>query len=278
MKKETKMMFADMISIVLAVLITMLTILIYSPELHSDGVENEFEIIEPVITTEVATTNVVITTTTIATTAITTTIATTTTMATTTTTVTSTTEETLPIIVTETECDNEDTESDTYLFYRESMRVHRSDCIYADSSCMEIIEGDYIDEARPCLTCNPDITIGTLYEPQEYIEEVSYDYSESSCDGMTRLWDITEMTYFTGEYGYSGRKLEDNLSVACNIVPQGSILYIKSPYYGVEGYYRVDDIGYLGNNTIDIYYSDYSLTPSLFRRDGRVYCEVYLVE
>ena len=283
MKKETKMMFADMISIVLAILITMLTILIYSPELHSDGAENKLETIEPVTTTEVeVTTNVVVTTTTIATTAITTTIATTTTMATTTTTITTTTEETLPIIVTETECDNEDTESNTYLFYRESMRVHRLDCIYADSSCMELIEGDYIDEARPCQECNPDINIGTIYEPpyEPVINENEEDYVYEGPDGFERNWSVSEMTYYSGSYGCygaSGRTLIDNYSVACNSIPLGTIVYIKSSDGSVDGYYRVDDTGGMGDHVIDIFYSDYSNTPSSFRQLGRVSCEVWIV-
>lgn len=163
-----------------------------------------------------------------------------------------------------------------YYFYKESMRVHRSDCIYADSNCMEIIDGDYIDEARPCLVCNPDINIGTIYEPVINEEEIY----EEPYNGLERNWSVSEMTYYSGPYGCygaSGRTLVNNYSVACNSIPLGTIVYIKSSDSSVDGYYRVDDTGEMGYHVIDIFYSDYSNTPSSFRQSGRISCEVWIV-
>lgn len=165
-----------------------------------------------------------------------------------------------------------------YYFYKESMRVHTHDCIYADPSCMEVIEGDYIDEARPCSICNPDITIGTLYESS--VNTSISNNTSSSSNNLARNWSVTEMTYYSGSYGCygaSGRTLINNYSVACNSIPLGTTVYIKSSDGSIDGYYRVDDTGSMGGNVIDIFYSDYSNTPSSFRNLGRVSCEVWIV-
>ena len=165
-----------------------------------------------------------------------------------------------------------------YYFYKESMRVHTHDCIYADPSCMEVIEGDYIDEARPCSICNPDITIGTLYESS--VNTSISNNTSSSSNNLARNWSVTEMTYYSGSYGCygaSGRTLINNYSVACNSIPLGTTVYIKSSDGSIDGYYRVDDTGSMGGNVIDIFYSDCSNTPSSFRNLGRVSCEVWIV-
>lgn len=271
MNKKTKMTFVNIISVILTLIITILMI-IYLPQLRSDIIANEFENESIVVTTEEVTTeNIVTMTTTTNTTSMTTT-----TIETTTTAVTSTSEILQTII---TECDQ--IENDTYLFYRESMRVHRSDCIYADSNCMDIIYGDYIDEARPCLVCNPDINIGTIYEPPyEPVVNEEDDIYEGSDNGLERNWSVSEMTYYSGSYGCygaSGRTLINNYSVACNSIPLGTTVYIKSSDGSVDGYYRVDDTGEMGDHVIDIFYSDYSNTPSSFRLLGRVSCEVWIV-
>ena len=165
-----------------------------------------------------------------------------------------------------------------YYFYKESMRVHTHDCIYTDPSCMEAIEGNYIDEARPCSICNPNITIGTLYEPP--VNTSINNNTSSSSSNLIRNWSVTEMTYYSGSYGCygaSGRTLINNYSVACNSIPLGTTVYIKSSDGSIDGYYRVDDTGSMGGNVIDIFYSDYSNTPSSFRNLGRVSCEVWIV-
>lgn len=166
-------------------------------------------------------------------------------------------------------------DKDIYYFYEESMRVHTPSCIYADPSCMEVIEDGYIDCARRCTECNPDIEIGTIYE-----EDDDDTYYEES-DGLTRNWTVDEMTYYSGPYGCygaAGRTLINDYSVACNSIPLGTIVYIQSSDGSVDGYYRVDDTGGMGNNVIDIFYSDYSYTPYSFRQAGRVSCTVWIVE
>lgn len=166
-----------------------------------------------------------------------------------------------------------ETESTYYYFYPDSYRVHTADCIYADSSCMERIEGDYIETARRCAVCNPDITIGTIYQP---IED-EYD----SGDSLTRNWSVSEMTYYSGPYGCygaAGTTLINNYSVACNSIPLGTTVYIQSSDGSIDGYYRVDDTGGMGNSVIDIFYSDYSYVPEPFATDGRVTCQVWIVE
>ena len=91
-------------------------------------------------------------------------------------------------------------DKDIYYFYEESMRVHTPSCIYADPSCMEVIEDGYIDCARRCTECNPDIEIGTIYEEPIIEEDDDNTYYEES-DGLTRNWTVDEMTYYSGPYG-----------------------------------------------------------------------------
>lgn len=171
-------------------------------------------------------------------------------------------------------------DKDIYYFYEGSMRVHTPSCIYADPSCMEVIENGYIDYARKCTECNPDIEIGTIYE-EPIIEEDNDDTYYEESDSLTRNWTVDEMTYYSGPYGCygaAGRTLINNYSVACNSIPLGTIVYIQSSDGSVDGYYRVDDTGGMGNNVIDIFYSDYSYTPYSFRQAGRVSCTVWIVE
>ena len=171
-------------------------------------------------------------------------------------------------------------DKDIYYFYEGSMRVHTPSCIYADPSCMEVIEDGYIDYARKCTECNPDIEIGTIYE-EPIIEEDNDDTYYEESDSLTRNWTVDEMTYYSGPYecyGAAGRTLINNYSVACNSIPLGTIVYIQSSDGSVDGYYRVDDTGGMGNNVIDIFYSDYSYTPYSFRQAGRVSCTVWIVE
>ena len=171
-------------------------------------------------------------------------------------------------------------DKDIYYFYEGSMRVHTPSCIYADPSCMEVIEDGYIDCARRCTECNPDIEIGTIYE-EPIIEEDDDDTYYEESDSLTRNWTVDEMTYYSGPYGCygaAGRTLINDYSVACNSIPLGTIVYIQSSDGSVDGYYRVDDTGGMGDNVIDIFYSDYSYTPYSFRQAGRVSCTVWIVE
>lgn len=197
---------------------------------------------------------------------------TTTNVVTTTSTDSTTVETTIPTTTT-----TESVVEDCYYFYQDSMRVHTADCQYADPSCMEAIYGDYIDTARRCQVCNPDITIGEEYTPPK--QEVSAQQVSSNNSG-NRNYTVSEMTYYSGGYGCygaSGRTLINNYSVACNSIPLGTIVYIKSSDGSIDGTYRVDDTGAMGGHVIDIFYSNYSNVPSSFRNLGRVSCEVWIV-
>ena len=295
--KHKKITF--IISVTLSIIITLFVILMsmFVPEFRTDGVEEYHEVSEIVTTIESELTTTTTTTTSVSNVTTNTTATTSTTEIQTLTTSTTTIPETTTTSISTTiekrdsyiesepvvqqEYDEQPTDNITYYFYKESMRVHRSDCIYADSNCMDIIDGDYIDEARPCLVCNPDINIGTIYEPPyEPVINEEDDIYEGPDNGLERNWSVSEMTYYSGSYGCygaSGRTLINNYSVACNSIPLGTTVYIKSSDGSVDGYYRVDDTGGMGDHVIDIFYSDYSNTPSSFRQLGRVSCEVWIV-
>lgn len=288
--KYKKMTFVVLVT--LSIVTTLIAVLMsFSPEFRTDDVEEGYDEVSEIVTTieSVSTTTISNVTKIVPrTTSVTTTVSTTQTSTSTTTseivTSISTTikEDNYIESVVQQKDEQPIVNNDiTYYFYKESMRVHRSDCIYADSNCMEIIDGDYIDEARPCLVCNPDINIGTIYEPpyEPVINEEDNIY-EGPDNGLERNWSVSEMTYYSGFYGCygaSGRTLINNYSVACNSIPLGTTVYIKSSDGSVDGYYRVDDTGGMGDHVIDIFYSDYSNTPSSFRQLGRVSCEVWIV-
>lgn len=168
----------------------------------------------------------------------------------------------------------EEERDNSFYFYKDSMRVHTSKCKYFNPNSMEKIEGNYIEEARPCQECHPDIEIGNLYVPEEPTPEVP-------SGNMTREYIINEMTYYKGSTwtcsGARGTTLTNNYSCASNAYPFGTILYIKSSDGSVDGYYEVEDRGGMSNNVVDIYYNDYSLTPYSFRQLGRVSVEVWVV-
>lgn len=107
----------------------------------------------------------------------------------------------------------------------------------------------------------------------EVIEE-EYEYVPSLTDCM-----LCELTYYSGPsgcYGASGRILINGYSCASNYYPLGSIIYIESDY--ISGYFSVDDTGEMSDNVVDIFYSDYSLTPTDFADAGRVPAEVWMVQ
>lgn len=288
--KHKKMTFTISVTLSIVTVLSVILMFMFVPESHTDGAEEYNEvseivtIIEPVSTTVISNITIVPNTTSITTTTISTTETQTSTFTTTPeiiTSVSTTIEDNYIELVVQQEDEQPIVDDITYYFYKESMRVHTSDCIYADSSCMDIIDGDYIEEARPCLVCNPDINIGTIYEPPyEPVINEEDDIYEGPDNGLERNWSVSEMTYYSGSYGCygaSGRTLINNYSVACNSIPLGTTVYIKSSDGSVDGYYRVDDTGGMGDHVIDIFYSDYSNTPSSFRQSGRVSCEVWIV-
>lgn len=112
------------------------------------------------------------------------------------------------------------------------------------------------------------------YEIETETIEEEYVYVPSLTDCM-----LCELTYYSGPsgcYGASGRTLINGYSCASNYYPLGSIIYIESDY--ISGYFSVDDTGEMSDNVVDIFYSDYSLTPTDFANAGRVPAEVWMVQ
>jgi len=110
-------------------------------------------------------------------------------------------------------------------------------------------------------------------------EEETY-YEETQSD-MNINYSINELTYYSGPsgcYGRWGRTLLNDYSIASNLLPDGAIVHIESEDGSICGDYRVDDTGGMGNNVIDIFYTDYSNVPYPFSRDGRISCTVWVYE
>ena len=109
-------------------------------------------------------------------------------------------------------------------------------------------------------------------------EEIYYEETKSD---MTINYSINELTYYSGPNGCKGRwgrTLLNDYSIASNLLPDGAMVHIESEDGSICGDYRVDDTGGMGNNVIDIFYTDYSNVPYPFSRDGRIRCTVWVYE
>lgn len=123
-------------------------------------------------------------------------------------------------------------------------------------------------------TSTSTTTTTTTVATTEYIEE------ETQSD-MTINYSINELTYYSGPNGCCGRwgrTLLNDYSIASNLLPDGTIVHIESDDGSINGDYRVDDTGGMGNNVIDIFYTNYSNVPYPFSRDGRISCTVWVYE
>lgn len=123
-------------------------------------------------------------------------------------------------------------------------------------------------------------TTVSIEENTEYVVEYYYEEEPTTIYEDTSYF-IMDLTYYSGDwncYGYSGTTLLNDYSVACNSFPQGTIIHIESLDGTIYGDYRVDDIGEMPYNTIDIFYSDYSYVPYEFAQNGRIECKVWIVE
>lgn len=117
-----------------------------------------------------------------------------------------------------------------------------------------------------------DETVDTVTEEEIYYETQS---------NMSINYTINELTYYSGPSGCCGRwgrTLLNNYSVASNLLPDGTIVHIESSDGSICGDYRVDDTGGMGNNVIDIFYTDYANVPYTFARDGRISCTAWVYE
>lgn len=106
-------------------------------------------------------------------------------------------------------------------------------------------------------------------------------YCEETQSNMTINYSINQLTYYSGPKGCKGRwgrTLLNNYSIASNLLADGTIVHIESNDGSINGDYRVDDTGGMGNNVIDIFYTNYSNVPYPFSRDGRISCTVWVYE
>ena len=162
-------------------------------------------------------------------------------------------------------------EPDYVLFDWESRTVHDKNCPYINMEAAQKIygyeNGFFIDEGRPCNKCNPIVTIGHVYIPDEsYLE----------------LTDLNEITYY-GDYDYrpvkgaSGRELITHFSAASSVIPLGTYVYVKSDNGVIDACYRIDDTG-CDHNVIDLYYETYDLVQPELRKDGRISAKVWIIK
>lgn len=123
-------------------------------------------------------------------------------------------------------------------------------------------------------------TLTSEAETQAY-EEIVQDNPVCNDPVCSQFWTVNELTYYSGPsgcYGAYGRTLINDYSIACNSLPDGTIVHIESWDGTINGNYRVDDTGGMGDNVIDIFYSDYSYTPYDFAIAGRIGCDVWIIE
>lgn len=162
-------------------------------------------------------------------------------------------------------------EPDYVLFDWESRTVHDKNCPCINMEAAQKIygyeNGFFIDEGRPCNKCNPIVTIGHVYIPDEsYLE----------------LTDLNEITYY-GDYDYrpvkgaSGRELITHFSAASSVIPLGTYVYVKSDNGVIDACYRIDDTG-CDHNVIDLYYETYDLVQPELRKDGRISAKVWIIK
>ncbi|MEE3397868.1 MAG: hypothetical protein VZR64_00265 [Eubacterium sp.] len=162
-------------------------------------------------------------------------------------------------------------EPDYVLFDWESRTVHDKNCPYINMEAAQKIygyeNGFFIDEGRPCSKCNPIVTIGHVYIPDEsYLE----------------LTDLNEITYY-GDYDYrpvkgaSGRELITHFSAASSVIPLGTYVYVRSDNGVIDACYRIDDTG-CDHNVIDLYYETYDLVQPELKRDGRISANIWIIK
>jgi len=137
----------------------------------------------------------------------------------------------------------------------------------------EYTEEDTVEEYIPTEETYTETVAIPVTEEEIYYEETQSD--------MTINYSINELTYYSGPSGCKGRwgrTLLNDYSIASNLLPDGTIVHIESEDGSINGDYRVDDTGGMGNNVIDIFYTNYANVPYPFSRDGRISCTVWVYE
>lgn len=110
------------------------------------------------------------------------------------------------------------------------------------------------------------------------LEDTNSSNPESEFQGSFEAtwYTAVDMGYTSTPFGYYNRDLVSGYSIASNTIPGGSLVQVVGG--GLDGIYRVDDIGYMGDSVIDFYYWDRSCIPEYFRDMGRVNIEIYIIE
>ena len=162
-------------------------------------------------------------------------------------------------------------EPDYVVFDWSNRTVHTKDCGHINKDMCQKIYGYetfFIDEGRPCSHCNPIVTIGHVYIPDE-------SYLQLDC--------TTSVATYYGNYDYSpvkgasGRELISYFSAASDTIPLGTYVYVKSDNGVIDSCYRIDDTG-PGYGLIDLYYSSYDLVQDSFKIDGKIPCKVWIIK
>ena len=136
---------------------------------------------------------------------------------------------------------------------------------------------EYIEEETETVLVEEEYQTYTETVDIPVIEEICYEETSN----MTINYTINELTYYSGPSGCCGRwgrTLLNNYSIASNLLPDGTIVHIESHDGSICGDYRVDDTGGMGNNVIDVFYTDYTNVPYPFSRDGRISCTAWVYE
>ena len=145
-------------------------------------------------------------------------------------------------LTTSTETSTTTTTLEYLVFNKDSKRVHRSNCIYADST-MDRVDGNYVKEGRACQVCKPDVIIDTVYTEPVKVETVDtyngeYDSSESS-QYVPEASPASPKTSYNGDcltaakgvhYGPSGKETYYNLNMSGCVSIMRSKGYSESEY------------------------------------------------
>lgn len=191
---------------------------------------------------------------------------------------TTTTETTTATDTTSSTTTTETTSESTTIAVDESVNVIDYNKVVNDSV------NETVKEVEPITDTVIETTTETVYTSSDAteVEETDTEVEETEpATNLTLVSTITELTYYSGPTGCKGRynrTLANDYSIACNSLPDGTIVHIESDNGEINGDYRVDDTGGMGNKVIDIFYCSYNNVPKNFKRDGRISCTVWIVE
>ena len=146
---------------------------------------------------------------------------------------------------------------------------------YTEEEPVLVVEEESVEEYIPTKEYKQTTYTETV---APVTEEETYEETQSD---MTINYSINQLTYYSGSDGCKGRwgrTLLNDYSIASNLLPNGTMVHIESDDGSINGDYRVDDTGGMGNNVIDIFYTDYCNVPYPFSRDGRISCTVWVYE